>query len=127
MRVRIYGCGCGCGMALGTQVRGGERVRVLWRVGVGKSVLMLGLMRMLVLMRVLVCQATPQHLRGELDLLSSLATMGLPWPLPTLTPMSMLPGAPGGAPIAMSSPTICSSVTNPSLTHKKHVQVHTNV
>ena len=28
---------------------------VLWRVEVGKSVLMLGLMRMLVLMRVVVC------------------------------------------------------------------------
>ena len=38
-------------MALGTQVRGGERVMVLWRVGVGKSMLMLRLMRMLVCVR----------------------------------------------------------------------------
>ena len=71
-RVRVW-----MGMGLRDGV-GGERVMVLWHVRVGKSVLMLGLMRMLVLMQVVVCQATPQSLCGELDLPSF---SSLPWVL----------------------------------------------
>ena len=40
---------------LGDAGEGGERVMVLWRLWVGKSMLMLGLVRMLVLMWVVVC------------------------------------------------------------------------
>ena len=83
--VRVHEYECGYGLFAGVGAGAGADVVVdgLGETGdgavacmVGKSVLMLGLLRMVVLMRVVVCQATPQSLRGELHLPS---LSSLPW------------------------------------------------